>query len=143
MKIALVGSLTFASSFKYISLELIKRGYEIEIPPTAQKIISGKLELKLVEEEKLKGTFSERSTQDDAIRRYWKIIQKTDAILVLNYDKNGIKNYIGGNAFLEMGFAHVLDKKIYLLNPIPEMSYTDEIKTMQPLILHHDFSKIV
>lgn len=34
----------------------------------------------------------------------------SDAILVLNYDKKGIKNYIGGNTLMEMGFAHVHDK---------------------------------
>ena len=34
-----------------------------------------------------------------------------------------------------MGFAHVLNKKIYLLNNIPEMSYSDEIRAMQPIVL--------
>ncbi|PIQ72596.1 hypothetical protein COV86_01990, partial [Candidatus Roizmanbacteria bacterium CG11_big_fil_rev_8_21_14_0_20_35_14] len=37
--------------------------------------------------------------------------------------------------FLEMGFAHVLHKKIYLLHPIPEMGYTTEIIAMQPILL--------
>jgi len=60
----------------------------------------------------------------------------------VNYDKRGIKNYIGGNSFLEMGFAHILQKKIFLLNGIPEIIYSDEIKAMQPTVLNGDLSKI-
>ena len=30
----------------------------------------------------------------DAIREFWTLMQDADAVLVLNYDKNGIKNYI-------------------------------------------------
>jgi uncharacterized membrane protein (UPF0127 family) len=48
---------------------------------------------------------------------------KSDAVLVLNYDRKGIKNYIGGNTLMEIGFAHVLNKKIYLMNPIPEIEF--------------------
>lgn len=77
------------------------------------------------------------------IKRYYKIIQNADAVLVLNFDKNDIKNYIGGNTFLEMGFAYVLNKPIYLLNPVPDMIYTDEIKAMQPKILNGDLGKII
>jgi hypothetical protein len=78
----------------------------------------------------------------DAIREFWKPMQSSDALLVLNYDKHDIKNYIGGNSFLEMGFAHVLDQKIYLLNPIPDMPYYGtEIIAMKPIVINGDFSK--
>ena len=79
----------------------------------------------------------------DAIREFWEPMQDADALLVANYDKNGIKNYIGGNAFLEMGFAHVLNQKIYLFNPIPEMPYYEtEIIAMQPIVINGDLKKI-
>lgn len=41
-----------------------------------------------------------------------------------------------------MGFAHVLGKKIYLLNPIPEMEYTSEILFMEPAVLNGDLERI-
>ncbi|PIY59567.1 hypothetical protein COY96_01065 [Candidatus Wolfebacteria bacterium CG_4_10_14_0_8_um_filter_37_11] len=66
----------------------------------------------------------------DLIRQYFNEIEKNDAVLVVNDSLKNIPNYIGGNSFLEMGFAHVLNKKVYLLNPIPEMSYSDEIIAM-------------
>ena len=79
----------------------------------------------------------------DAIREFWKPMQDADALVVANYDKHGIKNYIGGNAFLEMGFAYVLGQKIYLMNPIPDMPYYGtEIIAMEPVVLNGDLKKI-
>ena len=70
-------------------------------------------------------------------------MQGADAVLVLNYDKNGIKNYIGANTFMEMGFAHILNQKIFVLNPLPEFEfYRTEIEAMRPIILNGDLSKI-
>jgi hypothetical protein len=76
--------------------------------------------------------------------RWWHdCIKSGDAILVCNFDNNGIKNNIGGNTFLEIGFAHVNGKKIFLLNPIPEeVPYADEIKAMADVVLHGDLTKI-
>jgi len=45
-------------------------------------------------------------------------------------------------AFLEIAFAYVLNKKIFLLNPIPELAYTDEIIAMQPIIINNDLELI-
>ncbi len=45
---------------------------------------------------------------------------------------------------MEMGFAHVNGKKIFLLNPIPEdVPYTDEIKAMADVVINGDLIKIV
>lgn len=57
----------------------------------------------------------------DAIREFWNAMQGADAVLVLNYDKNGINNYVGGNTLMEIGFAHVLKQRIFMMNPIPDM----------------------
>ncbi|MDD5040252.1 MAG: hypothetical protein PHY34_03830 [Patescibacteria group bacterium] len=79
----------------------------------------------------------------DAIREFWKKIQASDAILVLNYNRNGIQNYVGGNVLMEIGFAHVLNKKIFLLNPIPEIPYyKSEISATNPTILHGNLDLI-
>lgn len=60
-----------------------------------------------------------------------------DAILVLNYEKNGKQNYIGGNVLMEMGLAFHLKKPIFILNEIPEESaYLEEIKGVLPVVLH-------
>ena len=70
-------------------------------------------------------------------------IKSGDAILVCNFDKNGIRNYIGGNTLMEMGFAHVNEKKVFLLNPIPEdVPYVDEIKAMTDIVINGNLEKI-
>ena len=85
----------------------------------------------------------DQKQNQDAIREFWRLMQGADAILVANYDKHGIENYIGGNTFLEMGFAHVLDQKIFLLNPIPEMPYyKTEIEALKPVVIHGDLGRI-
>lgn len=65
-----------------------------------------------------------------------KLISKMDSILVLNFNKNGIDNYIGGATFLEMYDAFKLNKKIYLYNPIPEGMLKDEIIGFNPIIIN-------
>lgn len=129
--------------------ELVLRGHRVEIPLTSQRIISGEVDLRSFILEKDKNgdaSFRESAAlkiKDDVIGVYYKKIKAADAVLVVNPDKNGIANYIGGNTFLEMGFAHVLHKKIYLYNPIPEMSYSDEIRAMRPMVINGDLGRFV
>ena len=80
--------------------------------------------------------------EHDLITGYFKKIKDGDAILVINVEKDGIPNYIGGNTFLEMGFAHVLGKKIFLLNSFPNARYKDELVAMQPVILNGNLELI-
>ena len=69
-------------------------------------------------------------------------IEKSDALLVLNYAKKEIDNYIGGSTFLEMNDAYHLNKKIYIMNDIPEGILTDEIIGFKPIVLSGNLSKI-
>ena len=69
-------------------------------------------------------------------------IEKMDAVLVLNYDKEDKKNYIGGATFLEMYDAFRLNKKIYLMNDIPEGMLYDEIEGFNPTIIHGKLDKV-
>lgn len=70
-------------------------------------------------------------------------LKKCDALLVINSaSKDGRKNYISGSSFLEMGFAHALGKKIFLLQGVPEISYKDEILAMNPIVLNGKLEKI-
>ncbi len=148
MKIVVCGSIEFTPKIKEAADTLTGHGHKVEIPITSQRIIDGELTLEdFLREKEINGDTSfrkniERKIKDDVIKRYFNIIKESDAILVLNYEKKGVAGYIGGNTFLETGFAHVLNKKIFLLNPVPEMGYKDEIVAMQPTVLDGDLSKI-
>ena len=144
MKIAICGSIEFVYEIKSISEKLIQAGHQTEIPLTCQRILKGELTLEEFKKEKEKnGDGSLRKIKDDVIKRYYNSIKNCDAILIVNVEKRGINGYIGGNTFLEMGFAYILDKKIFLLNPVPKMSYTDEILAMQPNVINGDLNKII
>ena len=135
MKIGIVGSMQFTEKMLEIKSDLIKIGHQPFLTDL-HKGFSGKTD---DEKEKLK---IYQKMHKDAIREFWREMQGADGILVSNFDKNGIKNYIGGNTFLEMGFSHVLNQKIFLLNPIPEMIYTSEITAMKPIVIDGDLRKI-
>lgn len=86
---------------------------------------SGKMNLTWFEGEKAR-----------AMRQHFDLIAQSDAVLIANDEKNGVAGYIGGNTLMEMGLAFYLKKKLYLLNPIPEISYQEEIIGMQPVVLN-------
>lgn len=66
-----------------------------------------------------------------------------DAIVVLNFEKNGQPNYLGGATFLEIFQAFDNNKKIFLYNPIPEGIFKDELLGIGPVILNGDLSLVV
>ena len=72
-------------------------------------------------------------------------VADSEAILVLNYPKNGIDGYVGGATLMEIGLARHFDKKIFLLHDLPsedELRYALEIKLTRPTILQGDIRKI-
>ena len=144
MKITICSSVDFTLKIIEIKNELDKIGHEVDIPFYTQKIIDGEVSIDeyLKIKEKIGDIEFRKKSGEDLIKRHFNNIKKCDCILVLNFDKKGIKNYIGGNTFLEMGFAYVLNKKIYLYNDIPEMNYSDELKAMNPVVINGDLSKI-
>lgn len=136
MKIVICGSMLHSNKMIEASNNLNKKGHETIFPHDAERYADGTLDTET------RGESTENKIKNDLIRDYYNKIKDSDAILVVNFDKNDIKNYIGGNTFLEMGFAHVLDKKIYLYNNVPDMSYTDEILAMQPIVINQYLSEI-
>lgn len=69
-------------------------------------------------------------------------IKESDAILLANYDKKEMTNYIGANTFLEMAFAYILKKKIFILQDIPDQPNTVEIAGLLPIVLKGDLREL-
>lgn len=136
MRIGVIGSMQYAEEMLKVCKELNLLGHNARTSKFAKSFIDKSDTDK--ETIKLKQKY-----EQDAIREDCKWIAEMDAILVLNKDKHGIKNYIGGNAFLEMGYVHILGKPMYLMNPIPDMPYYGtEIIAMNPVIINGDLKKI-
>ncbi len=91
---------------------------------------------------KLEGKESHAKWKGDKFRLSMSKIQTADAMLVLNFTKNDIDNYIGGATFLEMYEMWKAGKGLFLYNPIPEGMLYDEICAFSPVILEGDIQKV-
>ncbi len=143
MKIVVCGSSSAKEAKVKLKKELQDLGHEVIIHPFYEKLVAGET----VDPEYMayinKNEHFVAKKKYGFIKWYYNKILESDAILVVNLDKGDIKNYIGGNTLMEIAFAHCNDKKVFLLNPIPErLSYTDEIKAMYDEILDRDLTKI-
>ncbi len=136
MKILILGSISFAKEMAETGKKITDLGHEVKLPEFIEDY------LKLESSEEMHKAAVQNKMDYDLYLTYYNLIKDNDAILIINNEKKGIKNYIGGNALIEMAYAHILGKKIFLLNSIPEMPYTDEIKAMNITLLNGDLNKI-
>lgn len=136
MKIVICGSMTSVKKMVEIEKELLELGWEVVLPDFTHEYaqMDGPAE---IGDESVKN-----KVKYDLISGYYNKIAESDAVLIVNIDKNGVENYIGGNAFLEIGFAHVLNKAVFLLNEIPQVAYRDEIEAMKPVVIDGDLKAI-
>lgn len=133
MKICICCSLSFTNEVLALSKELELLGHEPLLP-------NGMIN-HVTEQEDFDPVKTKAAT--DAVRKHIDKIREADAILVCNYDKNGIENYIGANTFIEIAAAHYMHKPIYFLNSLPKQAYIqDEIESFDATILNGDLSKI-
>lgn len=80
--------------------------------------------------------------KQDFIDKHIDKIKESDAILLANYAKNDIKDYIGANTFLEMAFAYILKKPIFILHGVPEQPNTVEIEGLKPIPLEGNLNSL-
>ena len=136
MKIIICSSISAANEVLTAKQQLEEAGHEVEIPLGVKNLeLRGRTEVSVAEK-------AEDKIKHDLIRGYFEKMKHYDAVLVVNPEKRGVKGYIGGNTFIEMAFAHILNKKLYCLESLPEMPYTSEILAMQPIVLNGDVSLI-
>lgn len=93
-------------------------------------------------EAKYRGTSEHAKFKAAMFKQSEKIISQMDAVLVLNYDKNGQKNYIGGATFIEVYDAFRLCKKIFFFNELPEGMLHDELIGFSPIVINGDLKLI-
>lgn len=123
--------MAFAKEMIHVKDQLEQYGHICFIPSGADDYANGRVQ------EVGGSEGAKRKIANDFIRKHYDLINNSDAILVLNYKKKDIENYIGGNSFLEIGYAHILGRKIFLMNDIPEIELIkQEIEAVQPTIIN-------
>ena len=136
MKIVVCGSMTASREMVGAEKKLKELGHDVVLPEFTYEYSS------MDTIDKMHTESARNKVEYDLIRGYFETIKNGDAIFIVNVERKGVKGYIGGNSFLEMGFAFVLNKPIYLLHEIPDVGYRDEIEAMSPIIIDGDFSRI-
>lgn len=140
MKIMISGSMAFAKEMLVAKLTLEKAGHEVGLPFETEKHIENPAFV-----DDLSGNL-QYCIDNDVIHHSLDFIASADAVVVLNYPRNGIDGYIGTSTLMEIAVAYHLRKKIYLLFDVPHFDsvrWAHEIRIMQPIILHGDLSKVV
>lgn len=119
--IVVCGSMKFKSEIINVKEKLENLGYEVLLPI---ECIEGK-------------------PKNIASRAHFNRIkdEKTNAILVMNLDKENAKNYIGPNSFAEIAFAFYFEKRIFLLNDIYE-PFKDELIGWNAITLQNKLDDI-
>ncbi len=143
MKIYVLGSNHFVNEMVDCKNKLCILGWDGWIHQDYEDHVSGKRKAFPDLEKIVPGESADFKRANDYIRVHYKHILESDAVIIVNLEKKGVENYIGGNCLMEMGMAYVNNKKIFLLNDIPEQSsYLDEIKAMDPICLYGDLKNI-
>ena len=134
MTITLCGSIKFFDDMLKLQKKLEASGHSVLVPVKAAGVDYWEVD----------NTARVKAKKNlELINEHFDKIKKSDAILVVNITKGEIQNYIGANTFLEIGFAHYLGIKIFLLNPYPDQPYIiDEILTVAPVVIDNDLRKI-
>ncbi len=136
MKVGVIGSMQYTEQMMAICGKLRELGHEAFMSKFANAFVGKNDE----EKEIIK---LQQKNEQDAMRTDCEWVKDMDAVVVADYDKHGIPNYIGGNAFIEMAYAYILHKNLYTLNPIPDMPhYGTELIAMKPVVLDGDLHKI-
>ena len=142
MKLAVCSSAAFYENLFPIKDELEGRGHTVLLPEVAHTM-------------QKEGNYNDRhyktwydnpddfTKKAELMQKHLDCIDTSDAIVVINHEKNGVSGYIGGNVLLEIFYAWLNKKPIFILNPVEKtLPLYEEVLGMSPIFLDDDLSKI-
>jgi len=136
MIITICSSASFYRQAVDVQAELERAGYTVIIPENAE-LMKQRNDFEVTHYKTWFEDAKDYHKKATLMRHHFQEVKKADAILVLNYEKHGVPNYIGGNVLMEMSLAFYLNKPIYVLNEIPEeSSFLEEIVGLGSIPLH-------
>ncbi|MGH7250102.1 MAG: hypothetical protein ACREGC_03940 [Minisyncoccia bacterium] len=141
--ITICSSANFYKQAVNIQKQLQKHGYKVVIPHTAEKMKkSGDFDASHYRTWLKDASNYDRKTW--LMREHFKEVASSDVVLVINEEKHGVPNYIGGNVLMEMALAFHLGKPIYVYNEIPaESMFLEEIIGMEPMSLRGNLAPLI
>ncbi len=140
--ITICASASFYKDVIAVEKELKKLGFKVKIPVTAK--VMQKRNMFDVEKYKLwmKDPKQYHLKTKLMVGHFRKVIE-SDAILVLNLERNGRPGYIGGNMLMEMVIAFHHKKPIFIYDAIADnLSYKEEVYGLNPIFIQKKLDRI-
>ncbi|MDO8639432.1 MAG: hypothetical protein Q7R53_00765 [bacterium] len=136
--IAICCSLSFFKKIFEIEKKLKELGFKIILPKTAremQKTNNYDVSFYKTWYKNKSHYYKKKELMIDHFRK----VIKSDAILVINEEKNGIKGYIGGNTLMEMTIAFHYKKPIFIYSEIDEnLNIKEEVYGLNSIFIKED-----
>jgi hypothetical protein len=134
--ITICSSANFYKHVVELMEQLEKMGYKVIIPQTAHKMKADN-DFEVSHYKTWFADANDYHKKAKLIRDHFDEVARGDVCLVVNDEKHGIADYIGGNVLMEMALAFYLKKPVVIMNEIPaESPFEEEINGFQPIVLH-------
>lgn len=133
--ITICSSASFYKQLFDIEKELKKLGFAVKVPKTAN-IMRKRNNFDVNVYKTWFGNKKDYKIKTQLMKLHFKKVVESDAILVLNFEKNGIQGYIGGNVLMEMVIAFHYKKPIFIYNDISEdLPIKEEVYGLEPIFI--------
>ncbi len=125
-----------------IESQLKKMGYKVKIPKTAN-IMKKTNNFDVASYKTWYNNKKDYKKKTQLMKAHFRKVIEADAILVTNFEKNGIEGYIGGNVLMEMALAFHYKKPIFIYNNISEdLGIKEEVYGLNPIFIEGDLARI-
>ena len=131
--ISICGSIHVLEEMERLRMDLVRQGFDVHLPEADEN------EVRYTSLPQDAKPAMKKQFIDAQLRK----IRESDAVLIANYPRRGVKGYVGPNTLIEIAFAYALGKPIYLLHRMGDQPCKDEVDGLAPTILNHDLSRIV
>ena len=131
--ISICGSMHVLEEMERLRTDLVRQGFDVHLPEADEN------EVRYTSLPQDARPAMKKQFIDTHLRK----IRESDAVLIANYPRRGVKGYVGPNTLIEIAFAYALGKPIYLLHRMGDQPCKDEVDGLAPTILNHDLSRIV
>lgn len=131
-RVVISGSMTFYGEMRRTAERLLNESIKLVLPDSEEALPDS---ISLEQYEAFK-----RETSFGHIRRIRD--PRTFALLALNFDKHGIRDYIGPSTFAEIAVAAVSGKRVYLIGDFPDV-YAEELASWGVVRLHGRLAPLI
>jgi hypothetical protein len=139
MNIMICGSMSFAKQMLDYKKQLEKLGHSVTL---ADDVEIHATDIAFIDD---LSRNLQHLIERDLLRNCFEKVIASDAVLALNFPKNGLQGYIGTSTLMEIAFAYFHRKKIFLLYPLPEAKHarwSHEVMAMQPRCINGNLAII-